>query len=152
MNDGWHSRGYLPHFDGGEISQFITFRLADSLPQVFLERWRKEFEKESDVDIDAALRRRIEIYLDRGFGACYLKDETIATIVQNAFLFFDDERYKLSSWVVMPNHVHILLTPFRGHTLARIMQSLKSFTANEANKILKRKGIFWQQESFDRFI
>ncbi len=59
--DGWHSRGYLPHFDGGEISQFITFRLADSLPQRFLDKWREEL-KEEDADVDAALRRRIEIF------------------------------------------------------------------------------------------
>lgn len=150
-SDGCHSRGYLPHFDGGEISQFITFRLADSLPQRFLDRWREELKEETD-DIDAALRRRIEIYLDRGFGACYLKDERIANVVQNAFLFFDGERYRLSAWVVMPNHVHLLLTPLPNHTLAKIMQSLKSFTASKANKILNRAGHFWQQESFDRFV
>lgn len=152
LPDGWHSRGYLPHFDGGEISQFITFRLADSLPQSFLAKWQGELKRESQIDVDAALRRRIELYLDKGYGACYLRDERIAEIVQNAFLFFDSERYKLSAWVIMPNHVHLLLTPCSNHTLAKIMQSLKSFTANEANKALKRKGQFWQQESFDRFI
>ena len=30
---GWHSRGYLPHFDSQDIVQFVTFRLADSLPK-----------------------------------------------------------------------------------------------------------------------
>ena len=150
--DGWHSRGYLPHFDGGEIPQFITFRLADSLPQELLHKWRHELGAEPDVGDDAALRKRIELYLDQGYGKCYLSDSRIAEIVQNSFLFFDRERYRLSAWVVMPNHVHMLLTPCAGQELSAILQSLKSYTANEANKIAKRKGQFWQPESFDRYI
>jgi len=43
---GWRSRGYLPHYDGGEIAQFITTRLCDSMPREVLERWRIELEKE----------------------------------------------------------------------------------------------------------
>jgi hypothetical protein len=37
----WYSRGYLPHFEGGERAQFITLRLNDSLPQEVLARWEK---------------------------------------------------------------------------------------------------------------
>jgi hypothetical protein len=54
---GWHSRGYLPHFDGGEVPQFITFRLADSMPQILLDRWREELGREQNIDIEAALRK-----------------------------------------------------------------------------------------------
>jgi REP element-mobilizing transposase RayT len=52
----------------------------------------------------------------------------------------------------MPNHVHLLCTPAAGHDLAGIMHSLKSFTSNEANQLLGRKGRFWQKEYFDRYI
>lgn len=52
----------------------------------------------------------------------------------------------------MPNHVHALLTPCAGYELSGILQSLKSYTANEANKMLARHGKLWQQESFDRYI
>ena len=62
---GWHSRGYLPHFDGGEIAQTITLHLADSLPQAVLKRWRRELSAESEPS-DAVLRRRVEYYLDQG--------------------------------------------------------------------------------------
>jgi REP element-mobilizing transposase RayT len=150
--DGWHSRGYLPHFDGAEISQFITFRLADSLPQELIERSRAELNQEPGVNLDASLRRRIELYLDQDAGNCHLKNPEVAGLVQSSLLFFDGTRYKLSAWVVMPNHVHTLLTPAHGHELSRILQSLKSYTANEANKILGRSCKFWQQESFDRYI
>jgi hypothetical protein len=55
---GWQSRGYLPHFDVGEIPQVITFRLYDSLPQAVLERWREELAREKGPGDDDALRRR----------------------------------------------------------------------------------------------
>lgn len=149
---GWHSRGYLPHFDAGEIPQFITFRLADSMPQELLDRWREELGKEQNIDIDTALRKRIEMYLDQGYGECLLGDPQIAESVQNSFLFFDAIRYRLTAWVVMPNHSHMLLTPCSGHELSAILHSLKSYTANEANKLAGRSGQFWQPESFDRYV
>jgi REP element-mobilizing transposase RayT len=149
---GWHSRGYLPHFDGGELTQFITFRLADSMPQELLDRWREDLASEQTIDVDAALRKRIELFLDQGYGKCYLRDPRVASSVQNSFLFFDGERYRLHAWVVMPNHAHLSLTPRAGHELSAILHSLKSYTANEANKLLQRTGQFWQPESFDRWV
>jgi hypothetical protein len=66
---GWHSRGYLPHFDAGEVFQSITFRLQDSMPQSLLETWKRELARESD-EFDERLRWRIESYLDQGYGHC----------------------------------------------------------------------------------
>jgi REP element-mobilizing transposase RayT len=148
---GWHNRGYLPHFDGAELAQFITFRLHDALPREVLIRWREELKVEGP-EVEAILRRRVEAYLDQGHGSCYLKDFRIATMVQEALLFHDQAKYRLAAWNVMPNHVHMLSTPTKGHNLAEIMHSLKSFTSSEANKILGRKGRFWQKEYFDRYI
>ena len=45
---GWYSRGYLPHFDGGAVTQSVTFRLAGSLPEALLSRWRAEVADEED--------------------------------------------------------------------------------------------------------
>jgi len=149
---GWYSRGYLPHFDGGEIAQFITYRLADSLPKSVLDTWREELTREAPPNADMVLRRRIEQYLDQGYGNCALKDERLATMVQSALLHYDNQRYKLAAWVVMPNHVHILLTTQPGHTLSDVLHTLKSYTAHEANRLRGVKGRFWQVESFDRFI
>jgi len=151
-SSGWHSRGYLPHFDGGSIPQSVTFRLFDSLPKAVLEEWSQELKLYSSEPTDIEVRRRIARYLDQGHGSCYLRDPRVATIIQDAILFFDEEKYLLSAWVVMPNHVHLVTTPLPGKPLARIMQSLKSFTANEANKLLERKGTFWMPDYFDRYI
>jgi hypothetical protein len=54
---GWHSRGYLPHFDSPETIQFVTFRLADSLPRQALEpiRMQKHFLQHLDHELDAGL-------------------------------------------------------------------------------------------------
>lgn len=149
---GWHSRGYLPHFDGGEICQFITLHLADALPQQVLRRWKAELEAEKEIDAKIALQRRIEKYLDQGYGACHLRNEKIAELVQSSLLFFDGEKYKLIAWIIMPNHIHFLLKPAENHSLSAIIHSIKSFTSQETNKFLKRKGQFWQEDYFDRRI
>lgn len=149
---GWHSRGYLPHFDGGELPQFMTFRLYDSLPASVLQRWRDELKHEVNAAIESIMRRRIEAYLDQGHGSCYLRDPRVAEMVQNSLLFHDRKKYRLAAWVVMPNHCHMLCTPCAEHRLSEIMHSLKSYTANKANKMLLRSGRFWQKEYFDRFM
>ena len=149
---GWHSRGYLPHFEGGEIAQTITLHLGDSLPKAVLDKWRRELSAESAKDADAVLRRRIEYYLDQGYGGCALKNVRVATMVQKSLLHFDDRRYWLSSWVVMPNHIHLLLRPAANWSLSLIMKSFKSYTSHEANKILDQHGQFWIEDYFDRYV
>jgi len=149
---GWHSRGYLSHFDGGEIAQAVTFRLVDSLPRSVLERLEGELAHLEKKDLDIERRRRIEEYLDRGVGMVWLKDERVAKIVEDALLFFDGSRYGLLAWVVMPNHIHVRLREHEGNALSDIVHSWKSFTANQANKVLTQKGKFWQEDYFDRYI
>lgn len=147
---GWHSRGYLPHFDGGEKLQFLTFRLFDSLPQTVLERWKNELAQCAQIEREIVLRGRIEKYLDCGYGKCYLKNPEIAVIVQDALFFHDGAKYKLIAWTIMPNHVHALLKP--SDELGAIEHSIKSYTANKINKLLNRSGSLWQKEVFDRYI
>jgi putative DNA methylase len=148
----WYSRGYLPHFDAEGQTQTVTFRLFDSMPQKVLDAWCQEISSLPKKDYDLERRKRIDAYLDQGCGRCYLKDDRIAEIIQNALLHFDIERYLLHAWVVMHNHVHVLYTPQSGWELSQIAHSWKSYTANACNKMLGRKGEFWQPESFDRYI
>jgi hypothetical protein len=120
---GWHSRGYLPHFDSPETIQFVTFRLADSLPRQVVEALRLE---------DDALAR-IDGKLDGGLGACWLRQPEVASIVQNALLHFDGTRYRLLAWCLMPNHVHVVIEMVGDASLSDVLRSLKSFTARRAN-------------------
>lgn len=149
-NGRWHNRGYLPHFEAGSVPQFITFRLADSLPRSLFKRLK--FQLNAGMISDSEYAYTLDRYLDRAGGECFLKDRRIATLVRDSLQFLEGRHFKLHSWVIMPNHVHLLMTPLEGHSLTRIMHSLKSFTAHKANKLLCRSGSFWSREYFDRMI
>jgi putative DNA methylase len=58
------------------------------------------------------------------------------------------EHYAMHSWVIMPNHVHLLLTPLI--SASKLLGSLKLATAKRARALLNRTGQpFWQDESYD---
>jgi len=145
---GWHSRGYLPHLDQPGLIQSITYRLADAMPATR----RAEWEAILQLIDDSTRRTQLERYLDAGHGSCLLRDERVAQIVEENLLHFDAERYRLIDWVVMPNHVHVLIEPYAGVTLSEIVHSWKSYTAKAINKLLGRTGELWQPEYFDRYI
>ena len=149
---GWYSRGYIPHFDGGELAQTVTFRLFDSMPQSLLDTWRQELSPRPEKEIDSDLRKRIDAYLDKGIGSAWMRRPVIAAVVQGALLYFDGSRYRLQAWVVMPNHVHALLTPMAASDLGQILHSWKSYTSKQCNKLLGRNGEFWQPETWDRYV
>jgi hypothetical protein len=62
---GWYSRGYLPHFDGIVIPQFITIHLADSVPSAVIERWKQELDNKNSKRDKMLLQSRIEDMLIR---------------------------------------------------------------------------------------
>ena len=152
----WHSRGYLPHLDQPGTIQSLTFRLFDSVPVEMISVWKSELALTGDEETDdprcADLRKRIEHYADQGHGACWLRDERIARQVEEALFHFDGVRYRLLAWVVMPNHVHVLIETLPGSPLADVIHSWKSYTAKQANKTLERTGAFWMPDYFDRYI
>ncbi|MDX2042076.1 MAG: transposase [Acidobacteriota bacterium] len=149
---GWHQRGYFPHFDGEDATQHVSFHLADSMPQAVLDRWRIELQHLARREADTEFRTRIQDYLDAGHGACWLRDDRAAELVQNALLHFDGEQYELLAWCVMPNHVHALFTPLAGYVMSDIVGDWKSVTSHRCNKLLGLKGRFWHKEYFDRYI
>src|SRR5262245_55899719 len=120
------------------------------MPMEILKKWKEELSTLTKDESDIECRKRIDAYLDNCYGSCFLQDPRIAEVVQNNLLHFDGERYHLHAWCVMPNHVHVLFTPVSHWELSRIVQSWKSYTAHEGNKILQRSGEFWQPEPYDR--
>lgn len=147
---GWYSRGYLPHYDGGDSTQFLTYRLADSLPEHVLRFLKCQVDAGFITDREKMIS--IERFLDAGNGSCFLSDPRICEMIEENLLRFSGIKYRLFAWVIMPNHVHLLLRPISGFSLSEIVHSCKSYTSNQANKILKRSGRFWCPEPFDRFI
>lgn len=131
---GWHCRGYLPHYDQPGILQAITFRLADSLP--------------------AAVRdwSLVQAELDRLHGLCALRDGRIASMLENLLLSGDGASYSLLAWVIMPNHVHVLIETLTDAPVGELVRGWKGPVAREANRLLGRSGRFWEPEYHDRYI
>ena len=93
-------------------------------------------------------------YLDEArVGPTWLKREEIADLVAESIHYAADELeyYSLHAFVVMANHVHLLVTP--PGSPSKLLQSVKGYSARAANKLLERTGEpFWQTESYDRWL
>ena len=81
----------------------------------------------------------------------------VLAVVMNSCLYWNEKKCKIHVCVVMPDHVHILLTPLEipnlgYHSITAILHSIKSYSSIEANRLMNRQGVFWQQEYFDRII
>lgn len=163
---GWHERGYLPHCDFPSLVQFVTFRLADSMP----ESRRGEWEHLLKLEDDREKRTKLEEYLDRGIGECHLRDPRIAKLAEDALLHFHNERYELLAWCVMANHVHVLVHVWNW-PLWKMVQSWKRFIQTQANRLAaerrsaprlvsktdanepgRRPALQWQREYWDTFM
>lgn len=161
---GLHSRGALPHLKREGVSYFVTFRLYGTLPREVLLQLKQE--REAIMQEAVAHNRpltwreqqalynwyseRVDAHLDKGYGECWLKQPEIAKLVSTALCYFEDDRYDLHAWVVMPNHVHVVVQPRPSRTLSSILKSWKTYTAVHANRLLDRVGqTFWQSESYN---
>lgn len=154
---GWYSRGYLPHYDGQNLIQSVTYRLADSLPQEKLKQLEESLKDLPDTEREVERRKQIENWLDAGMGCCALQHPEVAHFVQDSFLHFHRERYDLHAWCIMPNHVHVLVEPITD--LATIVQGWKSYSARWVLKESRHLGCqlpdgqaFWMREYWDRYI
>ncbi len=138
-------RRRLPHWEVIGEPLFVTFRLAGSLPG----SRRFPPERMESGKAFVALDRLLD---QCQAGPTFLRGTEIARLVVAALHSGDERfgRYELHSFVVMPNHVHMLVTPnVNGREW---LGPLKGFTAHEANKILKRHDSFWQPESYDHLV
>ncbi len=175
LQSGDFHRRNLPHVGQNSTLVFVTFRLADSLPQTalddmaeFREEWLREHSEPWDEatcsEWHSAVFARSEKWLDAGHGSCMLADPRLRKVVEDALEFYNgrdarcpSERrgkamYQLHGYIVMPNHVHVLMELFDGEDLAKVVQAWKSFTAKELNRITGSSGRVWMAEYYDRLI
>jgi REP element-mobilizing transposase RayT len=144
---GWHQRGYLPHFDAPHVTQLVTFSLADSFPVTRRAEWEPLL-REPD---ESLRRRRLEAWLDRGYGECWLRQPAVAALVEASLLGGHGRSYRLQAWVIMPNHVHLVVDIWQT-PLSRLVKAWKGATSREANALLGRDGTFWQADYWDTHI
>lgn len=152
--DGWYNRGYLPHFDSPDVVQFLTWRLADSLPQVLLDKVEDEM---TSLPFDpkkreAERRKRLDQLLDRGYGQCWLRRRACAEIMRDALLANDGDRHLVHAWVIMPNHLHLLVQFFEEGGMGELVEEWKGSTARDINALIGRSGPLWQEDFWDRYI
>jgi S-adenosylmethionine decarboxylase proenzyme len=160
------NRGRLPHWIKENGIYFVTFRLADSLPQGVLKNLKAEREQsEKNITnlereltfsekqkLDWLFSEKVDEYLDKNYGECHLRKSEIAEIVVESLNHFDEDRYHLFSWCVMPNHVHVVFRAIQKNGLDEILHSWKSYTAKKINRILGAEGSFWQREYYDHLV
>jgi len=140
-------RRRLPHWQPEGASIFLTWRLHGSVARTLhTVEWESLTDGQRfllwDHELDTA-----------STGPTYLKNPLVAaTVVETFFLASQDwELCELFAWVVMSNHVHLLVKPKR--PLREITRAVKSTSAREANRILGRVGLpFWKDESYDHWI
>jgi REP element-mobilizing transposase RayT len=165
----------LPHWYQPGVTYFITFRTTDSLPRSVSELWyrkRNDWLARHGIDwrqedwprgleqLTGDLQREFHStfsyeyleHLDRGHGECVLKCPDLAQIVADSLLHFDGVRYHMGDFIVMPNHVHLLVCLLSDTKLKDVCYSWKKFTATKINQHLERRGSFWQSESFDHLV
>jgi hypothetical protein len=149
---GWHSRGYLPHYSDAGTTQFITFRLADSRPLHVIDDLKRRLRNVPSSNQRWEQRVAIKQWLDQGHGSCILSGPKAAQIVANALWYFDGNSYTLHSWVVMPHHVHALLTELGVLPLSQVVKSWKTHTSRKIHEEFRFSGQLWQRGYFDRYI
>ncbi|NQV19403.1 MAG: transposase [Armatimonadetes bacterium] len=165
-------RRNLPHYQPEKGIFFITTRLAFTLPEVILnelkekkEMFEKALKNVNKKDMKEFIREfhksyfvKFDEFLDKyNKSPMWLCKLEVAKIIEENLHHWNGKRYLLFAYCIMPNHVHIMLKPLKTgnnvyESLTKIMFGIKSYTANECNKVLRRSGQFWHHESYDHFV
>jgi hypothetical protein len=152
----------LPHWRQSGASYFVTFRLADALPQEKIDllnrmrsEWQRSHPKPTEEDWDAYARevtQRTEAWSDESFGACWFSSRVWSEELSDRLLHFQGQRYHMGCFAIMPNHCHLVMRPFDGFELENLLQSTKSLVAKKIHSANGTSGRLWQEESYDRII
>ncbi|MBQ6100842.1 MAG: transposase [Bacteroidales bacterium] len=157
------STSRLPHWHQDHKVQFVTFRLADSLPQEKINEYKsikKQWTDKHPLPWDNAAKdafhnfvgQKIDYWIDQGYGSCILKEEKIRKMIVESLMFYDNVKYFLYHYVIMPNHVHLLASPIEPYTITEVIGRAKQYTAKEINKLSGHHGPVWQHSMFDRMV
>ena len=156
-NKGIQTHGdKLPHWQQGEAMQFVTFRLNDSMPAGKLSIWAQKrdlwlqwhpepWDQKTSVEYHHKFTMQLEFWLDQGAGCCLFKEVKNRKILEDVMRYDQKGQAELLAWVIMPNHVHVLLIPKQ-----QLSQIIKKWKGISARKI--GKGSIWQRNYRDTII
>lgn len=167
-------RRNLPHYQPPGGTFFVTFRLANSLPKSVVISLKNEYAsllKKSENENETKRRNLLKIYFQKfdqfldtaNTGNLWLKEDSIAQTVADKIHDYHSQKYTLICFCIMPNHVHLLVELLSKDKqdkdeaakflpLTDVLKLLKGSTAYESNKVLDRRGQFWQHESYDHLV
>jgi type I restriction enzyme R subunit len=146
----------LPHWQQGEVMQFVTFRLGDAIPREKLQLWIEQrkiwlahhsqpWDPATEMEYQKEFIWKLERWLDQGAGSCLLRDSSARDHLAGSLMKFHGDRVEHHAWVIMPNHVHLLFTPHA--PLEKLIQAWKSTSARQIGK-----GSIWQRNYRDTLI
>ena len=153
----------LPHWRQEGCAYFVTCHLGDSLPAGILrlwaevrENWLKHHPLPWSQEVGREYRERfteaMERHLDAGRGSCVLRKPGCAQCVVDTLLHDDSNQYDLGRFVVMPNHVHLLVVPRRGVELSDLTETWERISARRINRLLERHGRLWDRDAYDHIV
>lgn len=157
------TRTSLPHWEQNEKLQFVTFRLKDSLPADVVSNINNELHALSNKEFNQLSRsekikyikhknKLLDLSLDKCHGECHLNDSSLRILLEKVIQEGNNREYDILSYIIMPNHVHLLLQMLEDHTLRESLKKIKGKSSFLINRVLGRKGALWQRESYDRII
>jgi putative transposase len=146
----------LPHWQQGEVMQFVTFRLGDALPKAKITLWKeqrrlwlstnpKPWAAETEREFHRRFTAKFEVWLDQGAGSCLLKEPEARGHLSESLMRFQGEKVRHHAWIIMPNHVHLLFTPLI--PLPKLIEAWKSVSAKAIGH-----GPIWQRNYRDTLI
>ena len=154
---------FLEHWNQSDKFQFVTFRLGDSLPKGvrdYLCSIRENFIKNNPQPWDQNTANRFtnliskgqERLIDNGYGSCILRHEQIRRILTETIWYHDGRSIEIDSYVLMPNHVHLLCRMIGQCKIEDVVGSIKRFSAQRINKILGTTGSLWHRDFYDTLV
>ncbi len=157
------TRNRLPHWDQADAAYFITFHLGDSLPVKTRREWRErrrqwlianpkpwnEIQGDEFREYFGNVDQRL---LDQGCGSCFLKSLETRSLLEYELMKGNGSAFAHYSWVIMPNHVHILTRIYEDSRLSKTIQFWKGASSRSINKRLGRSGKFWEDLYMDTII
>ncbi|MFC7338026.1 transposase [Haloferula chungangensis] len=152
----------LTHWEQDHATYFITFRLADSIPaeaiqklSIKRETWLlanpRPWTDELEMEFHKRFSHKLDEWMDLGHGECLLRRSELREPLAEIFLSDHGKAYQMMSFVIMPNHVH-LLASLIDMTLPEVMRKWKGSSARAINQLADRTGTLWQKDYFDRLI
>jgi REP element-mobilizing transposase RayT len=146
----------LPHWQQGEVIQFVTFRLGDAMPVSKLSIWKGKrdiwlqhhpgpWDLKTTKEYHRKFTDQLERWLDQGSGSCLFKESSNRLTLERTFMYDQENRAQHHAWVIMPNHVHLLFTP--KIPLPKLIKSWKGVSARKMGQ-----GSIWQRNYRDTLI